>query len=82
MPNTVMITIPLRELERLFGVRRITTAEPDEDARGDLIQLSDADESFKVTLTRNNMRAYYDGPLPEEKMRPVIADRNLMVTFG
>jgi len=39
-------------------------------------------EGFTIELTRNNVRPYgTDGPLPEEKMKPVIAGRNLIITF-
>jgi hypothetical protein len=76
--NTTKITIPLEDLAVRFGVTRIDTAEADEDERGDLIQLSDTDQTYTITVTRNNLAEY--GPLPEGKMIPAIDGGNLVIT--
>jgi hypothetical protein len=77
--NTTKITISLGDLAKRFGVNRIDTAEADEDERGDLIQLSDTDQTYKITVTRNNLVEY--GPLPEGTMTPAIDGGNLVITF-
>jgi hypothetical protein len=77
--DTTKITIPMGDLTKLFGVSRIDTAEADEDERGDLIQLSDMDQTYKITVARNNLAEY--GPLPEGKMTPTIDGGNLVITF-
>jgi hypothetical protein len=82
-PDMTMITIPLRDLAMMLPPgRAIDIAEAGEDARGDLIVLSDTGRTYTIELTRNNVAPYYDEPLPEGKMTGVIASGYLMVTFG
>lgn len=78
MPTT--ITIPLLDLAR--AVPSIDIAEAGEDARGDLIRLTDTARTYTIELTRNNVAPYHDGPLPTGKMMGVIDGGNLVVTFA
>ncbi len=81
MSDRTRITIPLRTLERA-APGPIEVADNVKDKRGELIVLSDTAGTYQITLNRNNIAAHHVGRLPRGKMTGVIADGNLIVTFG